>query len=103
MFRRLCPWQGNKQAPREQLPGGGAGGRGGRGEFRLAAGGKERDGRCSARKGTGVKEMLTDTINVICRLPQEVGGGLLLSPRSFPSCSPCANCRKTGEAKKINN
>lgn len=27
-------------------------------------------------RGIGVKEMLTDTINVICLLPQEVGGSL---------------------------
>lgn len=44
--------------------------------LRLAAGGKEGDGRCSASKGIGVKEMLTDTINVICLLPQEVDGSL---------------------------
>lgn len=27
-------------------------------------------------RGIGVKEMLTDTINVICLLPQEVDGSL---------------------------
>lgn len=30
-------------------------------------------------RGLGVKEMLTDTINVICLLPQEVDGSLFCS------------------------
>lgn len=47
--------------------------------FRLAAGGKEGVGKCSASEGTRVKEMLTDTINVICLLPQEVDGSLFCS------------------------
>lgn len=44
--------------------------------LRLAAGGNGVDGRCWQPGGIGVKEMLTDTINVICLLPQEVDGGL---------------------------
>lgn len=50
----------------------------------------EKKGMRGARqaRGIGVKEMLTDTINVICLLPQEVGGslqyiGLLSPPRNF--------------------
>lgn len=38
----------------------------------------EKKGMGGARqaRGIGVKEMLTDTINVICLLPQEVDGSL---------------------------
>lgn len=38
----------------------------------------EKNGMGGARqaRGIGVKEMLTDTINVICLLPQEVDGSL---------------------------
>lgn len=79
MFRRLCPWQGNKQAPREQS----------RREWRQrglwwaqewAAGGRGRGWDVLGGEGGGggwgwggfrVKEMLTDTINVICLLPRE--------------------------------
>lgn len=37
-------------------------------------------------RGIGVKEMLTDTINVICLLPQEVGSSLYCPfvPSTFP-------------------
>lgn len=47
--------------------------------LRLAAGDwGEEEGIGGARQawGIGVKEMLTDTINVICLLPQEVDGSL---------------------------
>lgn len=37
---------------------------------------KEGMGGAPQAKGIGVKEMLTDTINVICLLPQEVGCSL---------------------------
>lgn len=33
-------------------------------------------GGAQQARGIGVKEMLTDTINVICLLPQEVDGSL---------------------------
>lgn len=82
MFHRLCPWQGNKQAPREQSLRGGVevegtvlscewvvvGCEGG--------GNDTGDGRCSKSKRIGVKEMLTDAVNVICLLPQEVDSSL---------------------------
>lgn len=87
VFRRLCPWQGNKQAPREHRLRGvvvegtvvelGVG-------FGWLQG--EKKGMEGARKarGIGVKEMLTDTINVICLLPPEVDGSLLC-----PFVPPC--------------
>lgn len=53
-------------------------------------------------KGIGVKEMLTDTINVICLLPQEVDGslyGLFVPSTFFCSCSPWAE--NVEEAKKL--
>lgn len=40
-------------------------------------------------RGIGVKEMLTDTINVICLLPQEVHGSLYC-PFVPPTFSPPA-------------
>lgn len=42
----------------------------------LAARGGTGDGRCSKSKRIGVKEMLTDAVNVICLLPQEVDSSL---------------------------
>ncbi len=41
-------------------------------------------------RGIGVKEMLTDTINVICLLPQEVDGSLYC-PFVPPTFSPLAS------------
>lgn len=43
-------------------------------------------------RGIGVKEMLTDTINVICLLPQEVGGSLYC-PFVPPTVSPLHGLR----------
>ena len=42
-------------------------------------------------RGIGVKEMLTDTINVICLLPQEVDGSLYY-PFVPPTFSAPALC-----------
>ena len=52
----------------------------------------EKKGMGGARqaRGIGVKEMLTDTINVICLLPQEVDGSLycpFVPPHVFSSGS----------------
>uniref|UniRef100_A0AAV2JC66 Octapeptide-repeat protein T2 n=1 Tax=Knipowitschia caucasica TaxID=637954 RepID=A0AAV2JC66_KNICA len=79
VFRRLRPWQGNKQAPGEHSLGGGD--KGPSAETSVAPesngcawlrGEKTRMGGARQARGIGVKEMLTDTINVICLLPQEV-------------------------------
>lgn len=44
-------------------------------------------GGARQRRGIGVKEMLTDTINVICLLSQEVDGSLYFPfvPSTFPA------------------
>lgn len=88
MFHRLCPWQGNKQAPREQSLRGGVEVEGtvlGCGWLR--GGDDTGDGRCSKSKRIGVKEMLTDAVNVIYLLPQEVDSSLYCSfvPSTFSS------------------
>lgn len=86
MFRRLCPWQGNKQAPGEQSLGG-VDVQAGEGCGWLLEKKKGMGGALQA-KGMGVKKMLTDTINVICLLPPELDRSLygLCGP------SPAALC-----------
>jgi len=53
-------------------------------------------------RGIGVKEMLTDAINVICLLPQEVGSSPywpFCSPHISPLCSPWV--KKVEETEKL--
>lgn len=87
------PLAGKQTGPQGAEPEGGGGG-GDRGGvvsgLRLAAGGKKKGmGGARRARGIGVKEMLTDTINVICLLPQEVDGSLY-RPFVPPTFSPLA-------------
>lgn len=73
------PLAGKQTGPQGAEPEGGGGRRDRGGVVRglwLAAGGEKGMGGARQARGTGVKEMLTDTINVICLLPQEADGRL---------------------------
>lgn len=96
------PLAGKQTGPQGAKPEGWGGGRRDRVGLWLAARGDDTgDGRCSKSKRIGVKEMLTDAVNVICLLPQEVGSSLYCS--FVPSTFSSPNIRGLRAWRKLRN